>query len=201
MIGNAVSSHEEIQPDYSSRRIISVGRVTREKNHLLLIDAFHELADEFPDWTIDIWGDTAQSKSYYRACMKQIKRYGLEDRIIFKGVTRNVFKALCSASILAMPSTSEAFPLALLEGMSAGLPSVGLASCTGVNELIMKDNGLLTEKDPKSYARGLSLLMQDRTLRERMGQCARETAAQYSPEACKKKWEELIASLVHARRQ
>ncbi|MDY6084958.1 MAG: glycosyltransferase [Dialister sp.] len=201
VIGNAVSYREEARPGCGSRRIISVGRVTPEKDYLLLINAFHELADEFPDWTIDIWGDTAQSKAYYRACMNRIKRYGLEDRIIFKGVTRNVFEALQSASILAMPSPAEAFPLVLLEGMSAGLPSVGLASCTGVNELITKENGILTEKAPKAYAKGLSRLMRDRALREKMGERARETVAQHSPEACKKRWEELLASLVHDRRQ
>ena len=41
-----------------------------------------------------------------------------------------------NADIIVLPSTYEGFPLALSEGMSAGLPGVGFRECMGVNEII-----------------------------------------------------------------
>lgn len=198
-IGNAVLFHEKAGPDYKSHRIISVGRVTPEKNQLLLIDAFQELAHEFPDWTLDIWGSTSESPSYYKTCRRRIQEGKLEGRIFFRGVTKSVTSELSDASIFAFPSPAEAFGMALLEAMSVGLPSVGLSTCTGVNELIEEGNGFLAKPDPKSFAHALRRLMGDGGLRERMGRKAKETAALYSPEWIAGQWEEALAFLADPR--
>lgn len=198
-IGNAVLSHEKARPDYKSHRIISVGRVTPEKNHLLLIDAFQELAHEFPDWTLDIWGSTSESPSYYKTCRRRIQEGKLEGRIFFRGVTKSVTSELSGASIFAFPSPAEAFGMALLEAMSVGLPSVGLSTCTGVNELIEEGNGFLAKPDPKSFAHALRRLMEDGSLRERTGRKAKETAALYSPERIAGQWEKALAFLADPR--
>lgn len=124
-----------------------------------------------------------------------MKSYGLEERIRFRGETKDVNNKLQHASICAMPSVSEAPPLALLEAMSMGLPSAGLTACPGINELITEDNGYLTEEDPDAYAAALKKLMTDEKLRETLGQNAKKTAAKFSPDAIQKKWEQALSDL------
>lgn len=68
VIGNEVTPCENARPDYGAHRIIHVGKVVADKNQLLLIDAFQKLADDFLDWTIDIWGSTSESPSYFKTC-------------------------------------------------------------------------------------------------------------------------------------
>ena len=55
--------------------------------------------------------------------------------------------------------------------------------------------GLLCEEGPDDLAAGLARLMEDRTLRIRMGQAARESMNQYAPEAIWDAWERLLEEI------
>ena len=196
VIGNAIPQYEE-QADLAgpkdSYTIVSVGRLT--KNHKrphLLIEAFAGLADKYPDWQVELWGDMDQ-RAFYEELKFMIKSKKLQDRVFLKGTSNEIPKILQRSDIFAFPSAYEGFGLALGEAMSMGLPAVGYKSCSAVNELIQDGlNGFLCEEGPEDLAAKLDLLMGDRALRVRMGQAARESMKQYAPEAIWDAWEKLL---------
>ena len=199
VIGNAIPQYEE-QADLAGPKdrytIVSVGRLT--KNHKrphLLIEAFAGLADKYPDWQVELWGDVDQ-RAFYEELKFMIKSKKLQDRVFLKGTSNEIPKILQRSDIFAFPSAYEGFGLALGEAMSMGLPAVGYKSCSAVNELIQDGvNGFLCEEGPEDLAAKLDRLMGDRALRVRMGQAARESMKQYAPEAIWDAWEKLLENV------
>ena len=96
------------------------------------MEAFIKVADKFPNWNVEIYGDLKQS-SYIKMIKKMIKIKKMENRIHLNGVTKHVKKRLQEADIFAFPSAYEGFSLALTEAMSIGLPAIGYKNCSSVN--------------------------------------------------------------------
>jgi glycosyltransferase involved in cell wall biosynthesis len=79
-----------------------------------------------------------------------------------------------SLDLLVSTSTTEGMPLALMEGMAAGLPTVA-THVGGVPEIIeVGTTGLLTEPgEPHQLAQAVAFLMRDSARRREMGAAAR----------------------------
>lgn len=175
--------------------LITVGRADAQKRHLLLLEAFDLLKDRFPEWSLDIWGET--QARYGELVLKEVKARKLEGRVHHRGLTDNVNQKLLGASVFAFPSAYEGFSLALGEAMSAGLPAVGCVDCPSVNTLIRSgENGLLTEPTAESLAEGLARLMVDLEYRRKLGAQAREDMRQYEPEVVWATWQTLLHEVV-----
>ena len=124
-----------------------------------------------------------------------INELHLNDQVFLCGTTSSVMSVLCKADIFAFPSAYEGFPLALTEAMSVGLPSVGFRNADGVNELIHHNvNGILCNDGVENFARGLSILMDSRELRKKLGNKAKEDMKQYKPNRIWDTWEKLICT-------
>ena len=145
-IPNAVPQSEK-QAQLDAKKIITVGRIDpKQKRQDLLIEAFKIVSEKHSEWKLDIYGDTSFNKNYYNECIELIKKYKLEDKVEFCGITKDVEGVLLNSSIFAFPSAYEGFGMALAEGMSVGLPAVGYKSCPAVNELIKDgETGLLCD--------------------------------------------------------
>jgi glycosyltransferase involved in cell wall biosynthesis len=79
------------------------------------------------------------------------------------------------ADVFALPSRADAVPLAVVEGMAAGLPVIG--SRVGAVEELVGDAGIVVPpRDVEALAGALSRLAADPALRERLGREAAERA-------------------------
>lgn len=178
-----------------NNQIIYVARIEPNKQVHLLISAFIKIAAAYPEWKVNIYGSVS-NKKYYHKCLRMIKDNLLEKRIIFKGTTKNPLSVLIDSDICAFPSRFEGWGLALTEAMSVGLPCVGLRSCSGVNELIKDDeNGFLAD-DGADFAKKLSRLMEDSSLRRKFGENALQSVQAYTPDIVMQQWEKLLQELV-----
>lgn len=199
VIGNAIPQFEEkakldiIKNQY---KVIFVARLAKShKRPHLLINAFALVAEKHPDWILELWG-AKDNKTYYRELELLVKSKGLSNRVFFKGVTNDVPSKLREADILAFPSSWEGFSLALGEGMSMGLPSIGYKNSPSVNELIVDGvNGILVEDGIEDFGNALDRLMSDRQLRVKMGQAASQAMKYYAPENIWNQWEDLLCKL------
>ena len=204
VIGNAVPQYEfcvDLRVEKSLYNVVTVGRLTKNiKRPHLLIQAFAKLAEKYPNWNLELWGDKDRD-AYYKQLQATIKMNNLGGRVFLKGATKNVPNdVLKRADIFAFPSSAEGFGLALAEGMSAGLPAVGYKNCNGVNELIEDGvNGILCEDGVQSLADALDRLMGDRELRVNMGKAAKLSMKQYAPELIWDKWEELLERVYYGK--
>lgn len=199
-IGNAIPQFDfsaDLVADKKQYKVIFVGRLT--KNHKrphLLVQAFTKLAAKYPNWILELWGAKDRA-TYYKELEHMISSANLSDRIFIKGATDKVPEKLREADIFAFPSAFEGFGMALAEGMSVGLPSIGYKSCSAVNELIKDgETGFLCDDGVEPLAQALDKLMGDKNLRVQMGKAAKADMAQFAPEKIWNQWEELMKKVV-----
>ncbi len=173
--------------------ITCVGRLTgRTKRQHLLIEAFSQIAKQFPTWQVKLWGDT-YDKPYVAALKAQIAKAGLVNRVHLCGTTKDLAAVWQETDIFAFPSHHEGFGMALVEAMGAGIPAVGYRSCAAVNELIRdQETGILCEEGTEPLAKALATLMKNPMLRKRYGDNAKEAAMAYEAEHVWDMWENVL---------
>lgn len=99
----------------------TIGRLVPVKGHIQLLEAFFEIKDEFPLALLAIIGE-GRSRQELEAF---IRDHGLEARVRLLGARDDALQYVKAYDVFVMSSISEGLPLALLEGMSAGLPIIG----------------------------------------------------------------------------
>lgn len=193
VIPNAIPPNKSTS-NLNNKIITNLGRVSKQKNQLLLVEAFNLIRTDFKDWKIEIWGETGLEKEYERSIKNLINKYNLEENFIFRGSTNEVYKELTNASIFAFPSIYEGFGLALGEAMATGLPCIGLINCPAVNTLIKHNqNGLLCNNDPYEFSQALRKLMENRDLRIKLGSQAQKDISLYDPQHIWQLWDEFLS--------
>ena len=184
-----------------SPRLVCVGRLDkRQKRQHLAIEAFAQIADACPDWTLHFYGDEYQTDKYQTELRAQIARLQLNDRVFIHPSTRQVKEELLKSDIFACPSSFEGFGLALGEAFSAGLPAVGFADAPAVNELIVDgENGFLAT-DVDDFAQKLKTLIDSKELRRRFGANAKKSVEKYEASRVWDAWETLLRETVEKKK-
>ena len=204
VIGNAIAwPEDEPLPDPAARAktLVYVAYFTKDKNQLMLLDAFAQLHNA-DDWQLHLYG--TGTPAWTRRLEERVAELGIGDRVKFFGVTLTPREVLRQASICAYPSLTEGFGLALAEAMWSGLPCVGFKSAAGVNELISHEaNGLLApETTPASFAAQLQRLIDAPDLRAHLGTTAATSIrATYAASRVWQQWEDLLERVMHAPQQ
>jgi glycosyltransferase involved in cell wall biosynthesis len=196
-IPNAVTKLGGGISDLSAKKVIAAGRMKRQKAFATLIRAFATVAEKHPDWSLEICGGGPR-----RARLEAvIAERGLERNVTLRGRVRDLGPELAAASLYALSSRREGFPMVLLEAMSKGLPVVSFDCPTGPREIVrQRENGILVpDKDVRALAAGLCELIEDEELRRRCGRGALATAERYAPEVIGARWERLLDELRGAR--
>ena len=177
---------------------LSVGRLSLQKDHKTLIDAFNVLYKEYPNCRLKIIGE-----GELRAQItKQIVSYNLENVISLPGVTSKIEIEYKQADIFVLSSIYESFGLVTAEAMSYGLPVIGFKDCQGTNELIEDGKtGLLIDNNGKRselLAEGMKRLVIDESLREKLSQNGREFIKNsFSVSHITEQWECLFKKVVN----
>ena len=125
--------------------ILSVGRLSLEKNHMELIDAFSLIAKKIPHWDLRIVGDGDQKSKLN----DRIVQLGLIGRVSLPGSKKNISKEYLQAKFFVLPSRYEGFGLVAAEALSSGLPVVGFSDCEGISRIIEdRKNGMIADTGP-----------------------------------------------------
>jgi glycosyltransferase involved in cell wall biosynthesis len=159
--------------------ILSVAQFREKKGLPFLVEACAILKREGHAFECCVVGDGAQ-RGHLEAL---IDRHGLRDTVRLKGIVFQEKLRDCyrRADILALPSVvaddgdRDGIPVTLIEAMATGCPVVSTL-VSGIPELV--ENGrtglLVPPGDPAALARALGTLLQDKGLRQRMGQASRD---------------------------
>jgi glycosyltransferase involved in cell wall biosynthesis len=178
--------------------IVAIGRLSPEKGYDRLLRAFARIAVERPEWRVVIWGEGTE-----RQPLEALRaELGLTDRVALPGLTRQPLDELSEASILALPSRREGFPMVAVEALACGVPVVAFDCLSGPRELIQDGvNGrLIPADDVDGLAAALAALMDDPAERRRLGANGPQIVARFSLERVLGSWEDLFASVLGARR-
>ncbi len=153
--------------------VLAVGRLVPQKGFDVLLDAF--ASEQLAGLNLILVGE-----GFERARLEaRAVELGLDSRVQFLGsVDRpRLAQLLRGASVFAFPSRGEAFGIALLEAMAAGVPAVA-AAAGGVPEFARDDeNALLVQPENASaLAEAIARLVSDTGLRDRLIVGGRATA-------------------------
>lgn len=153
-------------------RVVSVGRIAPPKDFLTLLRAVGRL--ERGTVQLTLLGDGPE-----RAAVEdEIATLNLAEVVALAGEVRDVRSRLADADVFVLSSSSEGFPISVLEAMAAGLPVVA-SDVGGVSEAI--EDGvtghLFAAGDVGALAAKLAALAADAPGRRRLGETARARAA------------------------
>ncbi|MFE2726410.1 glycosyltransferase [Kitasatospora sp. NPDC059327] len=154
----------------------TVGNLTPKKDQATLLAAHAELLRRHPGARLVLIG-TGPLDGRLRA---HAAESGVADRVLFAGSRPDVPALLPGLDVFTLSSRQEGLPVALMEAMTSGLPSV-VTRVGGIPEVLDDGaQGLLVEPgDPAALATALGRLADDRELRERLGAAARERARRF----------------------
>ncbi|HYH58046.1 MAG TPA: glycosyltransferase family 4 protein [Thermoleophilaceae bacterium] len=178
--------------DLDAKRVLAAGRLTRQKGFDWLIPAWAQVEAKHPDWHLRVCGEG----NWRPRLEAQVAEHGLKN-IELPGSCADMEDQMSNASIFALSSRFEGFPLILCEAMSKGMAPVAMDCPTGPSEMIRDaENGLIVPLgDVDRYAAALMRMIEDDELRRRCGTAALETGKGFKMEAIGPMWDELFREL------
>ena len=184
---NDIKSHVE---DYSVKKAIAVGRLEHQKGFDILIDCWKEIAKQYPDWKLDIYGEGACREELQH----QIDSLELGNKVKLCGRNNNIIDVYPLYSLHLMTSRYEGLPMTLIEAQACGLPSVVFDYQYGASDIVSNGhNGLIIEQaNSKQLIEAAMKMMSSEKLRKQYGTNALEIGKRYSKENIFNKWIELI---------
>lgn len=197
VIHNSVSVPEDIYTtpsDSRENRIVSIGRLHPQKNQALLIDGFAKIQDQFPEYTLEIYGDGELEEEL----QAQIDGLGLTDRIRLCGSCKEIFDRIYHASLFVLTSDFEGMPNALMEAMALGIPCISTDCKPGGARTLIQDgeNGYIVPiGDADALAEKMAFLLTDREQAETVARNAQRIRVTNSGQEVFRKWNDFIQEL------
>lgn len=157
--------------------VISVGRLEIQKGFDRLLTIWASVKGKFPDWGLAIIGSGSKEQDL----REKIAQLGLESSVKLLPSTTNIQAFYEKAKIYAMPSRTEGFPMVLLEAMGKELAVISF-NCNGADVIIRngKDGFLVEQDNLDLFADKMSELMQRESLRNELGQNAKEVLNRFT---------------------
>ena len=156
----AAQLRAEMDIEPSRKVILSVGRLSREKDHLGLLDAFSRMSETLSAHLV-IVGDGTER----RRIEQRIETLGLTRSVTLTGQRDSAEPYYGIANLAVLPSWSEGSPNALLEAMAAGVP-VTATAVGGIPEMVTDGETalLVPPGDSKALAEVMQRLLADPSL-------------------------------------
>ena len=173
--------------------VLNVGRFISGKAQDQLIKAFGAIKHK--GWKLHLIGSGPKAEDYKQL----INSLNLQDRVEMIPPTQNIELHYNTARIFAFTSLSEGYPNALIEAMHFGLACISTDCPTGPSEIMVNNsNGfLIPMNDQVALQEHLQLLIDDATLRSRLGEQAEKSVERFETKTIVKEWQNLIENSFH----
>lgn len=177
-----------------SKRIVSVGRLDKQKNHKLLINAFHTISNLYDDYSLTIYGEGKE-----RALLESlIKEKNMQSCVHLPGVSHNVFDDIQDASLFVLTSDFEGMPNALIEAMALGLPCISTDCPSGGPRSLINnmENGILVPvNDVDKMVEAMDFLLKEKDKAHNFANEATKIQQCLDKERICKKWADYILEI------
>ena len=196
-------AHDETRkmPD-NAPRILFLSNLLIEKGILVLLDALRMLKENGTLFYCDVVGGETAEISATRF-EEEIRKRGLQEHVGYHGKLYGAAKEvyLQRADLFVFPTfyQNECFPLVLLEAMQHRLPII-TTNEGGITDIVKDgENGLICQRNnPEDLSRYLNRLVNDHSLRVRMGQDGYQRyKTHFTLEAFENRLDEILV-LVHS---
>lgn len=176
-------------------KVLYVGRVSKEKGLMHLAAGFRALSREMPGARLVVVGDGP----YTQELASQVP----SDKVVFTGqiTGEKLARLYASSDVFAFPSETETFGNVVVEAQATGLPVVVADRGAARENMREGVTGLVVDpRDPEAWARTLKQLLEDTSLRRKMGSAAQAFAQRYRmDEAARGTFDEYLRILEELR--
>jgi glycosyltransferase involved in cell wall biosynthesis len=159
-VGIDLSALQKIFPVHDRTDIIFIGRLIREKNADLLIQATRILMEKYPHIRVIIVGEGPEQEKLQRLICENGLDTHIELHNFFTDHTR-IIALLKGSRVFVLPSTREGFGISALEALACGLPVVTVDHpANAVRDLVTTKTGFLSSLSPEDLAAKISLALE-----------------------------------------
>lgn len=167
---------------------VSVARLSEEKNHGLLLDAFELLLKRHPNARCRIIGEGGLRQSIEHS----ISRRGIGASVKLMGQLENPFSEIAAADALVLTSKFESFALVLVEAMALGVPAISVDCPTGPREVLDQVGILTPQGDAEALADAMARVIEDKALKQRLAGAGPDRAQLFDCVHAAVRWEKLF---------
>lgn len=174
-------------------RVLFLARLHERKRPVAFVEMAARLVGEGIDAEFVLHGP---DEGELPAVLAAIERHGVAGHVRYAGplAPHDVPDVLASAQAYVLPSVREVFPMALIEAMAVGLPSVLTTDNGLARELAERGTALVTDEHPAAMAAALAPLLTDPARWRTTAAAARADVRQhFSPEAVADRLEDVYA--------
>lgn len=177
------------------KTIITVGRLNKQKNQLLLLKAFNQISNKFPDYCLEIYGKGEE----YNCLNEYVNSHNLSKKVQFYGYVSDIPRIIKNSSLFVLTSDYEGIPNALIEAMSLGLPCISTDCDGGGARLLINhgQNGLLVKKDDvDELIAAMDRVLSNDDYAMQLGKNAYSIRNILSPDIIYSKWENFMLAVI-----
>lgn len=178
------------------KKIVSVCRLTEQKNIDLLIDAFYDLREKYKDYKLIVYGE-----GFLRDRLEdKIAKLKLTDQVKFPGIVDDVANKIYDSSLFVLSSNYEGIPNALIEAMVLGLPVIATDCPCGGPRMFIKngENGyLINVNDKEDLKKKIQLILDNTDIQNKISINAKKIINEVRVDTIIDKWKKFIYSVIY----
>ena len=197
---DAISQYSQTKPEHpwlvekKQPVIISVGRLAKQKNYPLLLEAFQILRQSI-DAKLIILGKGGEQEHLEQL----IQTLNLEQDVDLAGFTSNPWSLMNQADLFVLSSDEESFGLVIVEAMTCGLPIVATDAIGGGPRSILdrgKYGSLVPVQDSNALSQAMLAILTKEDLRNRLSLASKERCQAYQPKIVAQQWLGFLTELI-----
>ena len=178
-----------IHSDLSNNTILMIGRGQAKKKRFQIGIQSMEFIIKVIECQMEIISDT----THIGKLIDLVNNLNLSKNIKFIGYNKNPEIFFRNASLIIVPSISEAFPMVIIESKIFGLPNI----LVGLDYLTIAKGGtiIIYDDTPESISKEAIKILKNQKYKEILGKEARNSMKKFNNKILVDKWIELILSI------
>ena len=161
------------------KRVIAVCRLSPQKNLEMLVNAYASIASDFPEYTLEIYGKGPVENKL----KAQIQALNMNDKIILRGFSDDVFKEMNDAVVYVSSSNYEGISNSMLEALAMGMTCIVTDCPAGGARMVIESgiNGILVPvNDEKRMSEAIASVLSDEKMAAEMAKEAEKIRHAFS---------------------
>ncbi len=195
IIFNQVDSKFYQMIDEPGKHMIACGRLSKQKNYTMMLEAFKLVLEQYPDEKLLIYGEGDLKDEL----QQYVNELGIKESVKFMGFSENMDQNYKNAKMLLMTSDYEGMPNVILEALASSVPVVSTDCPCGGPRMVIEDgvNGFLNKTgDVQMFADSIIYLLSHVNELNSMKKKAYYSAKQFDRARVMKEWNNYMVQIV-----
>ncbi|MDD6170414.1 MAG: glycosyltransferase family 4 protein [Lachnospiraceae bacterium] len=173
------------------KKIVSAGRLTKQKNYPMLLKAFEKFNKKCPGYTLEIYGK-GELLDELKTLSKELK---IDECVTFAGYVSDVDEHIRNATMFVMSSDYEGISNTMIEALAMGVPTI-CTDCPVGGARLMIDSGkngiLVPVGDVDAMSEAMIKLAENPQYAYQLGMEALNVRKNYSVKMIVDQWEKIF---------